>query len=176
MKPEIQSSWRSECGRYTVDLERACFDEMVRLGREHFPREVGTAIVGSYSDDGSSARVTGLTPLTTDSRGARTTFYRGVRGLFEFCRDVFRSSGGLVHYVGEWHSHPGGTPDPSGTDDANAMANARDQETRCAECILVILGVNEQDATCRVFVYSRDRGRIDLVLERKPVEGRQGLP
>lgn len=163
MKLKIHSTWRSKCETYTVELSQSCFDEMRILAHKHLPNEVGTALVGAYSDDGHIARITGLAPLTSDSHGARTTFRRGVQGLVEFFRGIFRSSNGMTHYIGDWHSHPGGAPQPSRTDDENALETARDPKSYCPECIQVILGVDDQTACCRVFVYSRTKGRLDLV-------------
>ena len=159
---EGHAAWHSKCGRYNVVITRTCFEEMTKLAREHLPEEAGTALAGSYSDDGFQATVASLAPYTVDSRGHRSRFHRGARGLATFFRDLFRSTRGLVHYVGEWHSHPGGRPFPSGVDDANALAIASDPSARCPECILVILAVTERAAECGVFVYSRREGRIQL--------------
>jgi integrative and conjugative element protein (TIGR02256 family) len=135
---------------------------MRRLAATHHPNEVGTSLVGTYSDDGHRATVTALAPLTNDSRGARSTFYRGASGLGQFFRGLFTSSKGLAHYVGEWHSHPGGVPTPSGTDDANMFAIASAAEAKCPECILMIVATNGDRAELGVFVYSRTRGRIEM--------------
>jgi integrative and conjugative element protein (TIGR02256 family) len=135
---------------------------MRRLAGEHAPREVGTALVGSYSDDGREATILGLAPITPDSRGARFTFHRGTRGLVSFFVDLFRRSKGLSHYVGEWHSHPGGAPSPSGTDDENMLAIARDPMAKCPECVLLILATGQDRAELGAFVYSRIRGRTPL--------------
>lgn len=165
----VHSVWRSPCGRYTVALKKDCFDEMRQIARQYYPDEVGTALVGSYSDDGRQATVTALAPLTADSLGTRNGFRRGVQGLLGFFQRVFRSSSGREHYVGEWHSHPGGKPVPSGTDDANSLAIARDPSARCAECVLIIVALacgRDGDAVdTGVFVYSRTRGRVVLARE-----------
>lgn len=162
MNQDLHSTWRSACGRYTVAFSRSCVDEMVKLAKKHFPREVGTSLVGSYSDDGHVATVTGLAPLTRDSRGGRFTFTRGSAGLGEFFRKLFRVSRGREHYVGDWHSHPEGSPTPSATDSENAMGIANDSQALCPECILVILAINAGAAELGVFVYSRTRGQTPL--------------
>jgi len=154
--------WTSADGRYSVRLEDSFLLEASRLAREHYPNEVGTPLVGEYTDDGTEARVTALGPLTTDSHGTRFTFTRGVRGLRHFFQRLFATSEGRTHYVGEWHSHPGGGPFPSGTDDSNMNAIARHEEARCPECVLVILAVTPTDARSGVFVYSRARGRVTM--------------
>ena len=156
-------TWRSTCGKYTIHVRRDCIVEMVALARTNAPNEVGTSLVGSYSDDGYTATVTRLAPIAQDSRGARFTFERGARGLMTFFRTVFADSKGTIHYVGEWHSHPGGEPRPSGTDDASMFAIAKNRKALCPECLLVILAIRGEDVRLGAFVYSEKRGRVDLV-------------
>lgn len=160
---ELHGTWRSPDGECTVSISRPVFEDMLRLARERSPMETGTALMGSYSDDGHDAVVTELAPLSADSRGERFTFHRGVAGLRRFLGRVFRKSGGRTHYVGEWHSHPGGSPVPSGTDEANTFEIANDPKAMCGECILVILALHDDGPDVGVFVFSRVRGRIDLV-------------
>lgn len=158
-------TWRSSCGSYTVILKGPFLEESSRLARERYPNEVGTALVGSYSADGWQARVHDLAPLTPDSCGGMAWFRRGMRGLRSFFRRLFRESRGLSYYVGEWHSHPDGEPIPSRTDDRNMMDIASDADAHCPECLLVLLSVRASAVETAVFVYSRERGRLDLQLE-----------
>lgn len=154
-------TWRSECGTYTVVLEAQFLTDVVQVARKHYPNEVGSPLVGSYSDDGHEARISGIGPLSPDSRGTRFSFSRGVRGLREFFTNLFKSSKGRVHYVGEWHSHPNGAPSPSGTDHDNMMVIAHDPNAECPECILIIIGISAQSSEKAVYVYSR--GKNDVV-------------
>lgn len=159
----IPLHWRSSCGNYTVEISKRAFRDMLRLAREHAPQEVGTSLIGSYSEDGYRAIIRALAPLTEDSRGSRFSFVRGVSGLECFFSRLFRRFRGRRHYVGEWHSHPGGTAIPSSIDDKNQRAIVNDDGADCAECILVILGGTVPHASnLGVFVYSRRCGRTDL--------------
>lgn len=159
--------WRSESSKYSVRLEDAFLAEATRLAREHFPNEVGTPLVGQYTDDGKEALVTAVGPVSRDSRGTRFGFTRGVLGLRRFFNRIFRRSRGRVHYVGEWHSHPGGGSTPSGTDDANMIAIAQDVRARCPECVLVIVAVDAARVSTGVYVYSRSHGRTALALAKE---------
>lgn len=160
---KIVETWRSEAGNYTVLLTDDFLETAVTLARKTFPREVGASLVGSYSDDGTQATVTGVAPLSSDSRGSRFRFQRGVQGLRKYFSRLFRLSQGTVHYVGEWHSHPGGSPTPSRTDDINMQEIADDPRALCPECILVILGLTMDENSTGVYVYSRTRRRIRLM-------------
>lgn len=133
------------------------------MAQAHSPNEVGTSLVGCYSNNGFEASVLDLAPLSPDSKGSRTSFYRGVAGLKKFFTKLRQSFSGKRHYVGEWHSHPDAAPFPSQTDDGHQLAIAKDPNTACPECILIIIGHTLSNVDeIGVFVYSRKRGRISL--------------
>lgn len=156
-------TWASTCGTYTVVLEPRFGRDSAALAREHVPKEIGSALVGRYSPDGKSATVVGMAPVPADSKSYRYGFVRGTRGLREFFARMFAKTRGRRHYVGEWHSHPGGEAEPSPTDDENMGEIARDPDARCPECILVLVALNGDDVERGVFVYSKTRGRVKLV-------------
>ena len=155
--------WQSGCRRYTVLIPKSCLLKMVEMAQEHYPNEVGTSLVGYYSDNGFEASVLELAPLSPDSKGSRTSFYRGVAGLRNFFTKLRRTFSGRRYYVGEWHSHPNGEPIPSDTDNRNQLEIAKDTKTDCPECILIIIGGTDSNFNkIGVFVYSRKRGRVML--------------
>lgn len=155
--------WRSSDERHTVILEYPAFEKMRQLAAQHFPNEVGTALVGCYSDDGFIATIKDLAPLAEDSHSSRRFFVRGVQALAQYFTRVFKQSNGLIHYVGDWHSHPNSEATPSATDDANQSAVSADLTTECAESILIILGGHAgEPEEIRAYVYSRLHGRVDL--------------
>ena len=155
--------WQSDCHKYTIRLSNACFLKILEMAQSHSPNEVGTSLVGCYSDNGFEASVLDLAPLTPDSKGSRTSFYRGVAGLRKFFTKLRQTFSGKRYYVGEWHSHPGAPSFPSQTDDKNQLAIAKDTNTACPECILILIGHTLSSVDeIGVFVYSRKRGRIPL--------------
>ena len=155
--------WRSESPRYSVIIRKQCFREMLALAKRHAPVEVGTSLIGRYSNDGWQAIVVGLAPLSKDSKGSRNEFYRGVKGLRKFYRQLFERFHRQRHYVGEWHSHPDGPPSPSPTDNVNQGAIAKDRATECPEAILIILGGKLSSVPeLRVFIQSRSHGLVAL--------------
>ena len=155
--------WQSVCKRYAVFISKSCLLKMTEMAQKHYPNEVGTSLIGRYSDDGFHAFVLELAPLSPDSKGSRTSFYRGIAGLQKFFAKLRRTYADKRYYIGEWHSHPDAAPIPSDTDDQNQLAIALDKKTSCPECILIIIGGTffESDEI-GVFVYSRNRKRIML--------------
>lgn len=136
---------------------------MLEITRNHYPREIGSSLVGCYSYDGFDAYVLDMAPLCPDSKVSPNFFYRGIKGLRKFYIKLWQSYMGERYYVGEWHSHPNGIPIPSNTDDISQTAVAADNRVNCPENILVIVRGNLPcEPDLGVFVYSRRRGRIDL--------------
>lgn len=156
-------TWQSRDRRYTVCISDEAIQGIDKMARSAAPLETGTPLVGEYSDNQSTAYVLAIGPLTPDSQGQRSTFRRGVSGLNEFFSSIFKKSRGRRHYVGEWHSHPGGAPFPSSTDDQNMFDIASDPKNRCPECILIIASVDADGVAVRVYVYSARLVRIDLL-------------
>ena len=156
--------WQSSCQKYTVRISKACVLKMLEMAQTHSPNEVGTSLVGYYSDNGFEASVLDLAPLSHDSKGSRTSFYRGIAGLRTFFTKLRETFNGKRHYVGEWHSHPDALPLPSQRDNRQLLEIAKDTNTKCPECILVLIGhtLSKVDEI-GVFVYSRKRGRIPLI-------------
>lgn len=165
------ATWCSTDKTYTVTITSECLTAMLRQAHEAYPKETGSCLVGSYSDDGFLATVSALAPIAGDSTGTRTLFERGVDGLRDFFQKVFSSSEGRRHYVGEWHSHPNGAASPSRTDAQSTMEIARDEEALCPECLLIILAVGETWENLSVTIFSRDRGRVDLYPAENISEG-----
>ena len=155
--------WQSDCQQYTVLIAEFCLLKMMEMAQEHYPNEVGTSLVGCYSDNGFEASVLDLAPLSPDSKGRRTSFYRGTAGLRKFFAKLRQTFSGKRYYVGEWHSHPDGAPIPSGTDDRNQLDITTDTKTNCPECILIIIG-GPNFSELGVFVYSRKQGKVILSL------------
>jgi hypothetical protein len=62
------------------------------------------------------------------------------------------------YYVGEWHSHPGGTPDPSSNDLREMQAISREVSYRCPKPIMIIAGtLAGPSVTLSVSVLENDR-------------------
>jgi integrative and conjugative element protein (TIGR02256 family) len=156
-------TWHSLCGAYTVVLAGEFVQAVIEMAGAHYPREIGTPLVGTYSDDGWQATVERVAPVSDDSTAGRSWLKRGVYGLGSFFSDLFVASHGRTHYVGEWHSHPDGTEIPSAIDDRSMFEIVADPEARCAECVLVLVAYDRGRARFGVFVYS-SRGRADLNL------------
>ncbi|ELY2492081.1 Mov34/MPN/PAD-1 family protein [Cronobacter sakazakii] len=102
-----------------------------------FVNETGGILIGSYSEDSSTARIVEATTRPVDSLAGRTTFQRGVRGLRPLLHARWKTG---LYYVGEWHFHPGGSPEPSGDDFRSMTSIAANPDYQCLEPVMIILG------------------------------------
>jgi proteasome lid subunit RPN8/RPN11 len=156
--------WVSSCGRYTVYFKKYCFEIILGISIKHLPNETGSSMVGYYSQDGFEAFIEEISLVPRDSKSSKYSFIRGTAGLRQFYKMIKSKYSGLLFYVGEWHSHPFAVPYPSATDDINQFAISNDKATNCPESILVIIGEDlKNDPNYHVYVYSRKRGRIQLI-------------
>ena len=85
--------------------------------RERSPEhETGGLLFGEYDETLGIAWVTNVSGPPRDSTFSPEQFVCGTYGTRELCADYERRTHGIVRYVGTWHSHPVGTPEPSNTD------------------------------------------------------------
>ncbi|WP_372367705.1 Mov34/MPN/PAD-1 family protein [Candidatus Uabimicrobium sp. HlEnr_7] len=159
---QLSLHWRSHCGDYNVNITNECLSNIIGLACQFYPLETGTSLVGSYSKDGYTANILGITPLPTDSKHGKFAFNRGVFGLKKFYQELWSTK--KWFYLGEWHSHPEMQPIPSIQDDTTQFEITQDFETRCSESILLILGGEFfQSPNIKLFLYSTHSDkRIEL--------------
>jgi proteasome lid subunit RPN8/RPN11 len=101
---------------WQVRIAAAAAKEMTELMRRNSPSETGGILVGRVAATRKTIYVTRLVPAPPDSRGTPWVFTRGTEQLPEALASVERRTGGLLTYVGEWHTHPMGGSDLSDTD------------------------------------------------------------
>jgi len=99
-------------------------EAQLRLLREQaFPNETGGVLLGYYDfNQGVVVVVAGL-PAPPDSKATPSSFSRGVEGLLASVSEASRRTGGVVGYIGEWHSHPPGHSAAPSRDDMLQLAH-----------------------------------------------------
>lgn len=103
-------------GGWQIRISAGAAETMSALLRRHSPSETGGILVGRIAAPRKTIYVTRLVPAPPDSRGTPWVFTRGIEKLPEAIEEVHRRTGGLLTYVGEWHTHPAGGSDLSDTD------------------------------------------------------------
>lgn len=132
-------------------------DECFRAGAN----ETGGILIGTYSEDGFTAIINEATARPADSISGRTTFQRGAKGLKNLLRQRWETG---QYYVGEWHFHPGGTPEPSSDDHASMKNIAANPHYQCQEPVMIILGGDPAGAYClSASVFPREDASVRLL-------------
>jgi len=72
------------------------------------PNETGGALLGHIYPGRRCIVIGGLVDAPPDSKRTPSRFTLGVQGLEESLRQGHKDSLGHLHFVGTWHSHPGG--------------------------------------------------------------------
>ena len=102
---------------WTVLLDDALRAEVAARRQAALPAETGGVLVGTVDNQRRVITLVDALPPPLDSQGSKSMFMRGVEGVEERLDEVTRRTGGMVRYVGEWHTHPKHSPAiPSATD------------------------------------------------------------
>ncbi|WP_318369877.1 Mov34/MPN/PAD-1 family protein [Enterobacter sp.] len=148
---------------YTVNISSSSLQQVIEECIKAGMNETGGILIGSYSEDGSTAFIVEATARPADSIARRTTFQRGVKGLKHLLGSRWETG---KYYVGEWHFHPAGSSDPS-NDDFISMKNiSSNPNYQCPEPVMIILGGNPLGAySLSASVFPRGKSPIRLAQE-----------
>lgn len=102
--------------RWQVRFAAGLMDQMLQALQRARPSETGGLMIGMVHAKRRVIYVTRLLDAPRDSEGSPTAFVRGIDDLPAGISEIERRTGGMLGYVGEWHSHPRGGPDLSPTD------------------------------------------------------------
>lgn len=105
--------------------------------------ETGGILIGEYLEGGHSVSITEVTAMPEDSKSGRAWFERGRKGLDTLLQERWAQG---QYYVGEWHSHPGGSAEPSSSDIAAMRKIASDPLYRCDAPVLLVVGGRPPDS------------------------------
>lgn len=121
------------------------------------PNESGGLLVGKYSTDHKTVIVTkAITP--TQETTTPTSYTRKTDGMEAIWKKLYEEG---LQYVGEWHSHPNGSPQYS-TEDLNAMRGIyADEDVTISKPLLLILGVKD-GKYCKnaAYIYNKDNDEL----------------
>lgn len=95
-------------GELTVFLDAGVERNLHEMRSHGLPNETGGVLLGYYDYNIKALIVVAALPAPPDSRSTPGSFERGVEGLKEAVDEGTRRTGGIVGYIGEWHSHPRG--------------------------------------------------------------------
>jgi integrative and conjugative element protein (TIGR02256 family) len=155
VKPTVNKKlYQTQDRKYGCQLSNVAIQRMLRLCQQSRNTETGGVLVGYYTQDYSYAVVTEVSSAPIDSRSGPTWFQRGIVGIQVWLNSLWKQRQ-PQYYLGEWHFHPGSTPQPSSTDIAQMKNIAASKQYQCPEPLLIIIGgTPPNNWSIRVFVFS----------------------
>ena len=119
----VQQVHRYQAGSMRVSITDDDVSTMRELRRKAGRNETGGVLIGTFDLVRNVAHVVGALPAPRDSRQAPTYFIRGKEDLKPRIEALAAGSAGRLHYIGEWHSHPGAVPARPSDDDEGVFAH-----------------------------------------------------
>lgn len=140
---------------YNVMLDTMAYEQMLFYCAQSNPFETGGILIGNYSLDKVMANVLKITLSPKSSKLSKFSFHRGIFGLKKTL-DLAWNDG--QYYLGEWHYHPNSLPSPSNMDKNQMIVLSQEQQLKCPEPILIIIGGCKDDwkIDVRVFVNKQE--------------------
>jgi integrative and conjugative element protein (TIGR02256 family) len=123
--------------------------------------EAGGVLLGRRIDGSLDTVVDSIThPLSADRR-TRTSFHRSAQPHQRLIDAAWRASGGVLGYVGEWHTHPEPHPSASSIDTRDWQRRLRDDTVDAPDVYFLIVG------TIDIVGWRGDRrrGAVDRLVE-----------
>jgi len=97
---------RIALGDLNLFIDDSVEQQLRDLRQQGLPNETGGVLLGYFDFNvGAIVVVAGL-PAPSDSEASPGYFERGIAGSGEAVKEAARRTGGMVGYIGEWHSHP----------------------------------------------------------------------
>jgi integrative and conjugative element protein (TIGR02256 family) len=113
-------------------------DAVLHAAADAEPLETGGLLMGYHTADCLEVVITDIVGPGPDAVHASDAFTPDYPYHERMVAELYESSGGTTTYLGDWHTHPGGTPSPSKTDTAALRQIARSPEARAPEPIMGI--------------------------------------
>ena len=95
--------------------------KMKRLAKKFGKNETGGIYIGIANYKTKTIHIFDTIYAPKDSLHSPTYFYRGIKDLPEKVDQIKSITGGMIGYVGEWHTHPMGLDELSTVDKAEAV-------------------------------------------------------
>ena len=105
---KVQNVTEFKLSRWTVVLDDGLREHLSRNREEKLPNETGGILLGSFDLEREILYIVDTLPSPPDSEEKTDLYIRGCKGLRDAVAAVDAKTGGMLEYVGEWHSHPRG--------------------------------------------------------------------
>lgn len=138
-----------------IHLPETILMEIHKCISRFYPNECGGIFVGKI--DNESFAVIEKMMLPKKFRSSPVYFLRVTEFLNRWLNRVFKQSDGQMIYLGEWHSHPNGSPIPSSKDTDAMEEISKNENIRIKTPLLLIVGYNGKKFDERFYIYQENK-------------------
>ncbi|MGP1550871.1 MAG: DUF6602 domain-containing protein [Prevotella fusca] len=128
-----------------IEIQASVFNQIKLQAEGEYPNENGGMLAGRYSADMHTVYIEKVV-VPVEKLTSRGKFMRNAKGLEKVWKQLAKDG---LRYVGEWHSHPNGSTQYSGTDLA-AMVDI-EKEVTIENPLLLIVGVRSSGLSSHTF-------------------------
>lgn len=104
-------------GDWDVQIDSEVLSRLHENRTKKLPNETGGILIGSVDLERQVVYIIDALPSPADSQEWPTLYIRGACGLKSRVKQIHEASNGMLHYLGEWHSHPPGCVTAPSEDD-----------------------------------------------------------
>jgi integrative and conjugative element protein (TIGR02256 family) len=119
-------------------IPKLLYDEMVAEAAKWAPLETGGVLLGYFSDS-NEVVVTALVHAGPKAKRTRWSFRPDPQFQNDAIAGKYEASGRQDRYLGDWHTHPGGSRNMSWRDRRTLQSIAECDDARIANPVMVIL-------------------------------------
>jgi len=116
-----------EIAGWQVVYDDAVVERCSEIRRQKLPNETGGILVGYFDAVRKIVYLVDALPAPVDSVEHKTAFIRGVKCLRASLATIGEKTAQIVHYIGEWHSHPDGIDVRMSTDDERLLSEIAEE-------------------------------------------------
>lgn len=109
-------------GDWTMITDELFVVKVQEIRSAKLPNETGGVLLGAWDLTRRVAYVVDTITAPADSEERGALFIRGSAGLRDRVKEVGERTGGMLQYIGEWHSHPNGYGMVPSDDDRNVFS------------------------------------------------------
>lgn len=127
----------------TVEIEPEVIETLRKHEQTGHKSESGGILLGKYCPKGERYVITTVTEPSERDTCGRLWFVRNRDSAQKIINECWTETGGLVNYLGEWHTHPWESPRPSYTDKRLMRTIIKDGSNVWRYLFMIIVGLND---------------------------------
>lgn len=128
------------CDGWIIKILPSLMARLYVQRKEKLPNETGGVLVGSYDFAHNICYIVDAIDSPSDSQEYPSAYIRGSNGLYEKICEIEKITVGNLTYIGEWHSHPTDSTNPSNDDRKLLHAIAEHTFTQSSPGCMMIIG------------------------------------